>query len=169
LLNGSRFSSPWVGRRPMNTSVGMTNLFGPGHKKQICHPDRSAAQWRDLLFPRPAAAANQSATLPLVIPTGAYPNFCYAASDRSTCAAFIKESRMQSANATNLDRNSGGAQWRDLQCALTPNKGPASELANPGISFTTAACATSPGRLTLPPWAGTRSRPSRHNLILPAR
>ena len=41
------------------------------YPKQICHPDRSEAKWRDLLFPRPAAAANQSATLPLVIPTEA--------------------------------------------------------------------------------------------------
>jgi hypothetical protein len=44
---------------------------------------------------------------PLVIPTGAYPNSCFATSDRSTCAAFIKESRMKFASATNLDRNSG--------------------------------------------------------------
>jgi hypothetical protein len=30
LLSRSRFSSPWVGRRPIYTSVGMTNLFrGP--------------------------------------------------------------------------------------------------------------------------------------------
>jgi hypothetical protein len=31
---------------------------------------------------------------------------CYAASDRTACAAFIKESRMQFDNATNLDRKS---------------------------------------------------------------
>jgi hypothetical protein len=32
---------------------------------------------------------------------------CYAASDRTACAAFFKESRMQFNNATNLDRKSG--------------------------------------------------------------
>jgi hypothetical protein len=32
---------------------------------------------------------------------------CHAASDRIACAAFIKESRMHLANATNLDRKSG--------------------------------------------------------------
>src|SRR5580700_5617030 len=35
-------------------------------------------------------------------------------SPASTCAAFSKESRMKFANATNLDRKSGVAQWRDL-------------------------------------------------------
>jgi hypothetical protein len=32
----------------------------------------------------------------------------------TSCAALLKESRMQSTNATDLDRKSGGAQWRDL-------------------------------------------------------
>ena len=32
---------------------------------------------------------------------------CYAAPDRTACAAFFKESRMQFDNATNLDRKSG--------------------------------------------------------------
>jgi len=35
----------------------------------------------------------------------------------ATFAAFSKESRMKFANAANLDRKSGVAQWRDLQCA----------------------------------------------------
>jgi hypothetical protein len=35
------------------------------------------------------------------------PISCYAASDRTACAAFIKESRMEFDNATNLDRKSG--------------------------------------------------------------
>jgi hypothetical protein len=39
---------------------------------------------------------------------------CYAALDKTACAAFRKESRMKLANATNLDRKSGVAQWRDL-------------------------------------------------------
>ncbi len=42
-----------------------------------------------------------------VIPTEAYPNSCFATSDRSTCAAFIKESRIKFASAINFDRNSG--------------------------------------------------------------
>jgi len=32
---------------------------------------------------------------------------CYAASDRTACAAFFKESRMEFDSATNLDRKSG--------------------------------------------------------------
>jgi hypothetical protein len=32
---------------------------------------------------------------------------CYAAPDRTACAAFSKESRMEFDNATNLDRKSG--------------------------------------------------------------
>jgi hypothetical protein len=40
---------------------------------------------------------------------------CHAALDMASCAAFRKESRMKFANATNLDRKSGVAQWRDLR------------------------------------------------------
>jgi hypothetical protein len=40
---------------------------------------------------------------------------CHAALDMAACAAFRKESRMKFANATNLDRKSGVAQWRDLR------------------------------------------------------
>ena len=43
------------------------------------------------------------------------PDFLYAAPDTTACAAFSKESRMKLANATNLDRKSGVAQWRDLR------------------------------------------------------
>ncbi len=39
---------------------------------------------------------------------------CYAAPDMSAHAAFSKESRMKFANATNLHRKFGVAQWRDL-------------------------------------------------------
>ena len=42
-------------------------------------------------------------------------------SPAATCAAFSKESRMKSANATNLNRKFG--KPRDLLCALTSNKG----------------------------------------------
>jgi hypothetical protein len=33
----------------------------------------------------------------------------------AACAAFCKESRMKFAKATNLDRESGVAEWRDLR------------------------------------------------------
>jgi hypothetical protein len=38
---------------------------------------------------------------------------CHAALDMAAYAAFRKESRMKFANATNLDRISGVAEWRD--------------------------------------------------------
>jgi len=37
------------------------------------------------------------------------PDFLYAAPDTTACAAFSKESRMKFANATELDRKSGGS------------------------------------------------------------
>ena len=33
-----------------------------------CHPDRSVAKWRDLLFSPPATDAHESVALPFVIP-----------------------------------------------------------------------------------------------------
>ena len=39
--------------------------------KQKCHPDRSAAKWRDLLFIIHTIGSDESAPLPFVIPTGA--------------------------------------------------------------------------------------------------
>jgi hypothetical protein len=56
-----------------------------------------------------AAALHRSAALPFVISTEAHPDFLYAAPDTTACAAFFKESRMYSANATNLHRKSGVA------------------------------------------------------------
>jgi hypothetical protein len=43
---------------------------------------------------------------------------CFAAPDRTTCAAFIEESRMKFAGATNPDRKSGVAEWRDLRFSV---------------------------------------------------
>jgi hypothetical protein len=43
---------------------------------------------------------------------------CHAAPDTTTYAAFIKESRMNLASATNLNRKSGVAEWRDLRFSL---------------------------------------------------
>ena len=43
---------------------------------------------------------------------------CLAALDTTTCAAFIKESRMKFTDATKSNRKSGVAQWRDLRSLL---------------------------------------------------
>jgi hypothetical protein len=43
--------------------------------------------------------------------------YYYALLATTTCAVFRKENRMTLINETNLDRKSGGAKWRDLQCA----------------------------------------------------
>jgi hypothetical protein len=37
---------------------------------------------------------------------------------------------MKLANASELNRKSGEAKWKDLLCAYPPNERPASELAN---------------------------------------
>jgi hypothetical protein len=55
---------------------------------------------------------------------------CLAAPKIPTRAAFLKEGRMEFASAKDLNRKSGVAQRRDLQCAYIPSKGPTSELAN---------------------------------------
>jgi hypothetical protein len=71
--------------------------------KRICHPDRSEAQWRDLLFlsVHPIRwLSTKVTTLPFVIPTGADPDFQH----RGTTS-----SRMKFANATKFDRKSGVA------------------------------------------------------------
>jgi hypothetical protein len=81
----------------------------------------------------PATALHESAPLPFVIPseaegsavqyfgpnefvipTEANPDFCHAPLDKVACAPFRKERRMKFAEATNLHRKSGIAQWRDL-------------------------------------------------------
>jgi hypothetical protein len=41
---------------------------------------------------------------------GANPDSCLAILDRVTCAAFFKESRMEFASATNINRKSGEAE-----------------------------------------------------------
>jgi hypothetical protein len=46
------------------------------------------------------------------------PKFLHAALDETACAPFFKERRMRIANATNFDRKSGGASWRDLRCSF---------------------------------------------------
>jgi hypothetical protein len=41
------------------------------NRSNLCHPDRSEAQRRDLQFPQPAPALNKNTTVTFVIPTGA--------------------------------------------------------------------------------------------------
>jgi hypothetical protein len=68
-----------------STAICLT-AFGAFSKQQNCHPDRSA----------PGFPATQH-------------------SPAATCAAFSEESRIKFANASNLNRKSGVAQWRDLR------------------------------------------------------
>ena len=49
---------------------------------------------------------------------GADPDFLYAAPDTTACAAFIKESRMNIANANQLHRKSGEAGASRGPCAV---------------------------------------------------
>ena len=76
----------------LDPSVGMTILLQNGHE-----------------------GAKFSISNEFVIPTEAYPDFPTARlSPATTYAAFRKESRMKSTEATALSRKSGGAQGRDL-------------------------------------------------------
>src|SRR5580658_7444499 len=45
----------------------------------------------------------------------------FAPPETYACAALLKESRMHSINAMNLNRKFGVAKWRDLRCALRPH------------------------------------------------
>jgi hypothetical protein len=63
---------------------------------------------RTPFVPQPATNADGSATLPFVIPTVPRISY-YAAPEIATCAAFIEESRMRSADPTKLDRKFGGS------------------------------------------------------------
>jgi hypothetical protein len=74
----------------------------PTRNSKLCHPDRSV----------PGFPASRP-------------------SPRATCAAFRKESRLMFANATNLDRKSGGAEWRDLRFLLLFRPRPPLELIRP--------------------------------------
>src|ERR1700733_4989557 len=66
------------------TAIRLT-AFGAISLQQNCHPDRSV----------PGFPVTRHSPTP-------------------ACAVFSKESRMKFANATNLHRKSGVAQWRDL-------------------------------------------------------
>jgi hypothetical protein len=80
LLSGNR--SPWKRHRA------------------LCHLDRSAAKWRDLCVDAPPWECFSTERTRIS---------CHAAQDTATYAAFIKESRMEFASATNLHRKSGVA------------------------------------------------------------
>jgi hypothetical protein len=80
---------PWVGRRPMDYSGRDDTSVAPSKSiplafwifslQKMCHPDRSVAKWRDLLFlfrfshsaPFQGHKSYRTATLPFVIPTEA--------------------------------------------------------------------------------------------------
>ena len=98
------------------------------------------AQWRDLRFGsshlemffdrgimcfRPTQGAMKTAPIQQLLFMQAPPSPLSSRPERTrisyfallattTCAALLKESRMQFIKATGLDRKSGGAQWRDL-------------------------------------------------------
>src|SRR3984893_4612347 len=75
------------------------------------HPDRSAAQWRDLLFFRPSDMAhpNKSHHPPLCHPERTRISY-FAAPPAATYAALRQESRMKSTETTLFDRKSGAAE-----------------------------------------------------------
>ena len=56
-----------------------------------------------------------STALPFVVSTGAYPDFLLHDAATTTYAVFLKKTAYVLINATNLDRKSGGAEWRDLR------------------------------------------------------
>src|SRR5580658_1695690 len=69
----------------------------------------------DFRFTDPSATRLHGSAKPhFAIPTRIS---CHVALDRAACAPFRKERRMKCINLTNLNRKSGGAQPRDLQCA----------------------------------------------------
>jgi hypothetical protein len=84
--------------------------------QQKGHPDRSEAQWRDLLF---HSATSQSPLGAPLFPLSSRPErtriSCHAALDKAAYAPFRKEGRTKCTNATKFHRKSGVAQWRDLQ------------------------------------------------------
>ena len=74
---------------------GLGNTAG---KRTLAHSGLSSRQAQ--------GAERQPGRVPLAR-TSVPPISCYAALDRTACAAFFKESRMEFDNATNLDRKSG--------------------------------------------------------------
>jgi hypothetical protein len=82
--------------------------LGFWRSKKKCHPDRSVAQWRDLLFIIAIIESEWKRRPPLCHPDRTRIS-CHAALDKAAYAAFVKESSMKCINATKVHRKSGGA------------------------------------------------------------
>jgi hypothetical protein len=73
----TRYSALPLSSRPERSAVEGSAFLSTSNQRRrkrhpaLCHPGRSAAQWRDLQFSLPATNAYGSATLPFVIPTEA--------------------------------------------------------------------------------------------------
>jgi hypothetical protein len=92
--------------------LSTSNQSGRKHRPSLCHPDRSGGICSSL---HQQPIRTEAPTLPLSSrPERTRISYC-AAPAVAACAAFLKESRMRFANATNPNRKSGVAQWRDLR------------------------------------------------------
>jgi hypothetical protein len=76
------------------------------HHPPLCHPDRSAAQWRDLQFSQPASDPDGSTTLPFVIPTEAQRS-------GGICSSLNQHPIRMEAPPSPLSSDRSEAQWRD--------------------------------------------------------
>jgi hypothetical protein len=84
--------------------------------KQKCHPDRSAAKWRDLLFTIHNIESEWKRHSPLCHPDRSVPGFPATLNwTRPRVRLSVRERRMKCISATKFHRKSGGAKWRDLQ------------------------------------------------------
>jgi hypothetical protein len=147
--------------RGRSGSTFISNNTSWERKPRICHPDRSVHGLRPtqgdekrLLFshllsleapPSPLSSRPERSVVEgslcgcsflEVFFDRAYPNSCFATSDRSACAAFIKESRMKFASATSLYRNSGERSGGICGAPETPNEGRLSFTLSPLESIT---------------------------------
>jgi hypothetical protein len=85
-----------------------------GNSRQEIRGSRGICSSADHYWERGIRCSNR-----IVISTGAYPDFLPRSTGQSSgCAFLFKERRMSSANATNVHRKSGVAQWRDLRFLL---------------------------------------------------
>jgi hypothetical protein len=78
--------------------------------KQKCHPDRSVAKWRDLLFIIRMLESQWKRNAPLCHPDRSVPGFpatLHLTSPRMRLS--VRERRMKCINATKFYRKSGGA------------------------------------------------------------
>jgi hypothetical protein len=84
--------------------------------KQKCHPDRSEAKWRDLLFILRIIESDWKPYPPLCHPDRSVPGFPATLHWTSPSVRLsVRERRMSCINAITFHRKSGGAKWRDLQ------------------------------------------------------